>query len=182
MYVLLPEEEKKRLKREYKFRFTAVFMYVLGVSSLIGVGSVAPAYILSYVDEREADAQLKVIERDREDRGSAGLDEEINETKRLISLLTDNSSGINPIALSNIVDDLIRPRGTGVRISSISLSTQASSTVDVTISGVANTREVLVSYRRRLAEDPRISKVDLPVSDLAKSSDISFNLSISILP
>jgi hypothetical protein len=46
----------------------------------------------------------------------------------------------------------------------------------VNITGVATSRDVLLGFQKALAKDPHFSKVDLPISDLAKTKDIRFNI------
>jgi hypothetical protein len=63
-------------------------------------------------------------------------------------------------------------------MNSLSFTAVGTSTVEVVIRGTADTRDALVLFKRRLEQDPLISSVELPVSDLAKSKDITFALKL----
>jgi hypothetical protein len=47
------------------------------------------------------------------------------------------------------------------------------------VSGLAKTRQSLVAFSEALRKEPLIQKVDLPVSNLTKESNIQFTLTIT---
>jgi hypothetical protein len=49
----------------------------------------------------------------------------------------------------------------------------------ISISGRASSREVLLSFRRTLEDNPAFSKVDLPISNFIKGSNIRFYITLT---
>ena len=48
----------------------------------------------------------------------------------------------------------------------------------ISISGMAATRDILVAFEQNLENDPRLTKVELPVSALAENTNINFTMNI----
>ena len=48
----------------------------------------------------------------------------------------------------------------------------------VTVLGIAPSRELLLLFRRALEDDVAFKKVDLPISNFVKGSNIEFSLSL----
>ena len=51
----------------------------------------------------------------------------------------------------------------------------------IRLTGIATDREALAAFRERLLAHPAIATVNLPISSLAKESDITFNMTISMV-
>lgn len=176
MYTLIPQKDNHKLTTDYRLRVLAVLFFSLAVSLLIGIASLAPSYILSDQDEREAVARVEEMQRDRESRGVNELDKDAEEANRLATaLLGENELPV----FSVLVDDIVRNRGEGIVITSFTMKALSTTTLEAIVKGKASTRDALVGYRKRVVEDTRFTKVDLPISDLAKSKDIPFTLTLS---
>lgn len=179
-YTLLPEKEIKALKREYRIRLVIFFLFFMSVAVLAGIFSLAPGFILSYTQEKEALEHLKKVEKNRKDKGLDSVVKELNQTNTIIKKLEENSGNL---IYSKIVSQIIGHKTNGLSIKSfdISKSPNATSSADVVIQGKATTRDSLISFKNKLEADPLISNLQLPVSDLAKSKDISYSIKISII-
>ena len=179
-YTLLPEKEIKALKREYRMRLVIFFLFFMSVAVLAGIFSLTPGFVLSYTQEKEALSHLKNVEKNRKDNGLDSIVKELNETNTIIKKLEDHSGDL---VYSRIIFQIIGHKTSGLTIKSfdISKSPNATSTADVVIQGKATTRDSLISFKNKLEADPLISNLQLPVSDLAKSKDISYSIKISII-
>ncbi len=179
-YTLLPEKEIKALKREYRMRLVIFFLFFMSIAVIAGIFSLTPAFILSYTQEREALEHLKKVEKNRKDKGLDSIIKELNSTNLVIKQLEENTNGV---VYSKIIFKIIGYKTNGLSIKSfdVSKNPNATSSVDVIIQGKAATRDSLISFKNKLESDPLISNLELPVSDLAKSKDISYSIKISII-
>ena len=66
-----------------------------------------------------------------------------------------------------------------IKISQISFKDTGLDVKEVNISGTAPSRERLSLFRRALEGDPLFKKVDLPISNFIKGSNIRFSLSLT---
>ena len=71
-------------------------------------------------------------------------------------------------------------RPSDVRITSLSFTPSIGSKSTMAVKGVADTRSGLVLFTELLEDDELFETVELPVRDLAKSTDISFTISFDV--
>lgn len=179
-YTLLPENEIKKLKREYRTRLVIFMLFFMSCAVLFGIAALAPGYILSYSLEKDALDKLDVLQKSRQTSGSNNMIKELADSNKIINKLKDYKTSI---PFSSIISKIISYKPSGVSIRSFdvsSLTEEASSTINAVIQGKASSRESLVLFRDKISSDPLVEKVELPVSDLAKSKDISYSIKISI--
>jgi hypothetical protein len=176
MYTLIPQKYNQRLTNDYRLRVLTVLFFGLAIATLIGVASLLPSYIISEQSEKDAVTTADEIRKDRESRGVDVLEGESKEANRLTSALIGDS---DPASFSGLVNDIAGKRMSGIYITSFMMKSSGTTTLEAVIKGKASTRDSLVNYRRKMVEDTRFTKVDLPISDLAKSKDIPFTLTVS---
>lgn len=181
-YTLLPSQELRLLKKEYRIRVTIYMMFFLSFVILLGICALLPAYIYSYSQERALLARLGELQKSRASRGADEIKKELSDSTELINRLKNHKS---PIVYSSLVSQVIGYKTSGVGIKSISVKVenpQATTTqVVIIVQGVAGSRESLIQFRDRLEADPLVTKVELPISDLAKSKNISYSIKIETI-
>ncbi len=179
-YTLLPEIERRLLKREYRIRLFIFFLFFISCAILIGVFSLIPAYILSFSQEKDILKSLEYLQKNRKENGMEVIIKELKESDDIIKKLNENNK---ENIFSQIIYKIISHKNSGIYISSFQFpipDNESTSTQTAIIQGRASSRESLISFKGRLESDTSISKVELPVSDLAKSKDISFSVRVSI--
>lgn len=179
-YTLLPEKEIKILKREYRTRLVIFMLFFMSYAVLVGIISLAPAYILSYNREKEVLSRLEELKKDRQDNGQNTM---LNELASSTSIINKIKERKDSVIFSTIISQIIDYKPVGVTIKSFDINLsgdEKSSIITMVIQGKALTRESLVSFKNKLSTDPMITNVELPVSDLAKSKDISYSIKINI--
>lgn len=189
-YTLLPEKEMRTLKREYRTRLVIFLSFFVSIAILIGIVSLAPAYIFSHTEEAEVIRSIEALERDRQDRGADIVMQDLKETGDVVKKLKGYNDSV---IFSQIVSQVISLKPVSIKINSFNMpsvvpakktsgsSATTTPTLEVIIQGKSPTREDLVAFRDNLEADPLVTSVDLPVSNLAKSRDISFSLKILLL-
>lgn len=172
---LLPKEEKDVLRHEYRIRAFIVFCFAISVAVILGIGALFPSFVKSAYSRRSAEAQVEALKKNNNIDGIETIQEKIKLYQTFLTILDDTNENNS----SSFVDKLVSVRGS-VRINSISLSYVSTTTIDMSIGGIAPNRESLLSFKSRLADTFSGSTIDLPLSDLAKSTDITFGMKIQI--
>lgn len=175
MHTYLPETQKKELRKEYIVRLLIVICSTLLVITICTIIFMLPAYFVSYAGRTES---LKKTEAFSE-KGVATETKEVEaQVKAIIDVTNRFADGLgkmNALQAISLAHTALVP---GVSIQGIEFTYTASTTVDLRVSGIAKTRETLIAYKKKVETNPMVAKADLPVSDLAKSKDISFVLKI----
>ena len=181
-YTLLPEKEMKSLKREYRTRVFIVLCFFVSCGIIIGIIYLFPAFILSYSQGKDSLEKIDTIQKSRELRGIDTISEELSDNYQMIKKLkTDN--GMTKV--SEIVFEISKLRPSQISLTSFQINKTketATSSISVIIQGKAAARESLITFKKNLENDKRIIKVELPVSDLAKSKNISFSVRLTLNP
>lgn len=175
MHTYLPEEQKKTLRKEYIVRLAIVTMLVGTIVGMAGTIGMLPAYMSARSDVRDKEYQLS-------DEGERNLLAKTKEIEQQVKYATDFGNRLlegaqNPSLLEvlRIPNDSIVP---GIRLTSFEVSINASSTVDMRVGGISANRESLVTFRKNIESYKGVQKVELPVSDLARSKDLTFIIRI----
>lgn len=171
---LLTKEEKKKLRKEYVIRLGAVATFAVAAGVLAGIVALFPAYINLRTDLTlllEEAARFEADSAEEVARPFTALANTGNLVARLDSVLGAE-------AVSDITTNIFDLRPTGIAITAISYERDTSR---ISIEGIAETREALVGYVRAVRESPHFSDVTDPISDLARSADLSFRLQFTSL-
>lgn len=177
-YTLLPEKELRALKREYRTRILIVLICFISCGIIVGIISLLPSYILSYTQEKDSIGKLESVKKSRVDNGADTYSKELSDSSDILQSLKKDH---DPIIFSEILKRIIQYKNKSVSLNAfqISKTPNASSSIEMMILGKAMTRESLLEFKKNIEQDAGILKVELPLSDLAKSKDVSFSLKIN---
>ena len=175
MINLIPNEEKKRKVRDFYFRLSVVFLFILGFSVLVACVVFLPSYFISSVKKNFINNQLT----NQKAQLLPEVDKEIliqisDLEKRLI--LIENADKNKYLISTRVINEIISKKMSDIKIDKISY--QDSPTKSIHISGTAKSRERLLLFRKALENDPEFKKVDLPISNFVRGSNISFFLTL----
>jgi hypothetical protein len=178
-YTLLPEKEMRILRREYRIRVFIVLIFFISCAIFIGMGFMVPSFILSYTQEKESIRKIELMQKDRE---VSGIDNILGELSKSGELLKKLKEDADPVVFSDIIRSIINYKSTLISIQAIQITKnkEASSTIEMIVQGKAPTRELVLDFKKKLDQDSRIIKVELPISDLAKSKDLVFSMRITL--
>ncbi len=174
MFNLLPESEKKILRREYARRRAFVFFIACGALIVIAVVMLIPSYVLSHVKYGAA-----ITDRDattKESKDSPALP--VGDMQHIQDLLTFVGTGQPATTSSSIITTVAMARPKGIKILSISLVWGDKPAAQVR--GISATRESLRTFTDALKTSNIFDAVDLPVSSFAKDADIPFTIGMTI--
>jgi len=172
---LLPNRVKQQLRTEYRLRLSIVGLLLFSVALLMAGVFLVPSYLLSASDKMVVEDRMRFAEQ-----GPAPQEAESSiERLELAQLQVELLSTLQKSTLfSDRLIQIIEQKPAGVRIGIFFYTTRDEGENMLTLSGVAETREDLLSFERSLKSEPDFSSVTLPVSNLAKDRDLSFLVTI----
>lgn len=177
MINLIPNEEKKKKVRDFYLRFLIVCLFVLSFSMFLAFLMLLPSYFISSVKKNFANDQLTT----QKTKPTPEINQEIlSQIADLDSRLTliENAGKNKYIVSVEVVNKIVLKKMPDIKINQISYQNSSISGKIIRIYGTAGSRERLLLFRKALEDDTAFKKVDLPISNFVKGSNISFYLSI----
>lgn len=173
MYKLLPDRAKERVRREYLLRRLVVLLSAFILILLVFMVSLFPSYIFSKVRQKEvAEGTKNMIGRQEEGKGI--WDDWLMNINLKLKVLAPKLDVDRP---STLMTQVIEERVSGIKINSFTwLKSEGRS--ELSVVGVASNRQALLAFENKLNRSEKFLAVTLPVSNLAKDRDISFELKL----
>lgn len=175
MINLIPLAAKKSIVKEYWIRVLSVWMILWAFALLCGMSIIFPSYVLikSQVDVYATPA--------------AEASEKVADYKSASKVLIESSQQARIIVDENreqVMSDLVllfrSLQGDTVQLSGMTILRSDDGVAPVKLEGIADDRQSLASFRDRLLEQPNITVVDLPISNLARDRDIQFSITVTM--
>jgi Tfp pilus assembly protein PilN len=176
MFNLLPENEKKKITKEYAFRRNIVlFMFLFALGSVASV-SLFPSYLLSSGKIKETQQEITTIKNSLTLQESGNLSGVLKKTNIKLQTLGFVLSDMNA---SDLFEKVFDKRDVNIRITSIMYQKPSGKGAgSITFNGVAHDRESLSTFVDNLKKEPSFTQVDLPVANLAKDRNADFTIKI----
>lgn len=177
MINLIPKEEKKKKIKIFYYRLLIVVLFMLGLSIFIGSISLLPAYLVSRAKYNAVNQKLELQKKEV----IPTLSEETNLVVEKINSKLDLIENIQKTQFfisEKIINAIIANKMSEIKIINISYENDKITGKKVNIEGVAPSREALLSFRLALEGNKLFKKVDLPISNFVKGSNIQFSLSL----
>ncbi len=176
MINLIPPQARKQVRIEYWVRVVSVWMLLLAVASFICALLLIPSLVL-------IQSQLKAFEgayKTASDQNDAykALEKEVRDANTIARQLV--SIDVTPL-FTQFITDIENTAAKKVVLRSIDGKRNEEGFVEeIKVSGVAPTRTSLVAFKEELTKLDAFESVHLPLSNLAKDKDASFNIVITI--
>lgn len=174
-HTLLPIQERKSLRHEYRLRVAIVLCFMLSFAGLIGIGSLFPSFISMSAKERSELDAVTALKKQKDDSGIGDIEGTLKADAALLAAATPLTVGTLPSA---VIESVVSARGP-VDLTSLSVASGDGSSFDVSIRGVAPDRPSLLAFQNRLEQLAPGNKAVLPISELAKNSDIPFSIELT---
>ena len=175
MINLIPPHAKRSITIEYWIRVITVWCMLLAFAATVGLLVMLPAYVLvsSQVDVYRQSAESASQEIQNYENMSSVLNRS-TEQARIIA------EAKNKPVLSEYVALFQSLESSDIRIREITLAREGELNIaPIRMIGEADTRQALADFRDRLLATEVVEVVDLPISNLAKDSNIVLNLTIT---
>ncbi len=183
MMNLLSPQAEKTLTREYWVRVISVWAFLLSGACLTLALLLIPTYVLIHT-------QLSVITK-----GMSESSEKQKETEERFARAEGSIREANELAaalraplMNTAYSDLYEAIAEAGTKSQINLKTfimrQAvdASTKNVEVQGEARTRTELISFKTEIERSPYFEDAAIPISDLARETDLPFVMTITLSP
>lgn len=190
MINLLPDSNKKEIKKEYYTRLGVVVAIFLSALLVVRIASLLPSYLLisakhkSFL-ERSNSAGHQDIQAKRE-----SLEKVVTEINAKVAMLSGPEKATP--SPEKVFSEIISKKPSGIQLNSLSYedatqsgtkrteNASAPQNIRLSIVGTAKERNTLLSFVEMLNKDPLFSSVDLPISSLVKDRDLNFTLAVSL--
>lgn len=177
MINLIPNSEKKKMIRDFYFRFITVLFSAVGLSLILVIIALTPAYFFTTFRENLINESLVKQENTPIPTASQQAVSVSEELDRKISLI--NSFRDSKVKVSEqIISEIILNKLSDIRITQIQYSNSETGETKVLVRGNAPSRERLLLFRIALEDSLAFDKVDLPISNFVRGSNIEFSLNI----
>lgn len=179
MINLIPNHEKKTKVKDFYFRLTVVSFVVLALCILIAAIAILPSYFLSSVKRNLVASKIEVQKNQSIPQASQDILSTIATLGSRINLI-ENAEKKKYLISEKIINQIISQKMPEIKINQISYENTTAGGKKVVIRGFAPSREKLLLFRQALEDDVAFKKVDLPISNFVKGSNIPF--SINLIP
>lgn len=174
-YTFLPRAEHDKMQNEYRIRVSIVFLFFISISFIIGAGSLFPAYIYATIEEQ---LHLGEVANFKKSVDAASINSNQKQLTTSAGLLSSLDQYLEKDIYYSTISSIVSMKG-NTKISSIALDRSNPTTMNISISGNSPTRSDLLAFKSRLANLSSKTLVDLPISTLARDSEISFTLQVT---
>ncbi|KKU70080.1 MAG: hypothetical protein UY17_C0022G0008 [Candidatus Beckwithbacteria bacterium GW2011_GWC2_47_9] len=176
MFNLLPIEQKREIKREYILRLLIAGGAMAFISLAIAAFLVLPSYFIALAEYRLVLAEQLAAENLLELKEAAELRTVMRESRDKLSVSALLGGEVSP---SEVLDKALSARANneGVKIRGIRWERKTEKVFAVTLTGEADNRDALLSFKKGLDRDGTFEKVLLPVSNFANAENINFIIS-----
>ncbi|MEK7569465.1 MAG: hypothetical protein AAB500_01055 [Patescibacteria group bacterium] len=183
MINLIPNQEKKKKVKDFYFRLAVVTFFLLSFTILVASLAMIPAYFLSAAKK---DVVFTKLSEESNTPNSALL----LETQESIAALTKKLNIVEKVQKNEyrisgkVVNEILGDKISSIKITAILYETPlpknpGDPNKKVTVQGVATSREELLRFRRALEDNVAFQKVDLPISNFVKGSNIFFSITLT---
>ena len=142
---------------------------------LVAIVLLLPSYFLSTLRSQALEEQKLFVERAKEVRSKDSASTEFNALKDRITTLKSTEHK----AVYGILEEVVSQQVSGVLLNGFFFTQKSSGEWTLSVTGVSNTRDALLSFSNRLQQTGIFTSVELPVSNLAQNSDIAFTITAS---
>ena len=173
-HTLLPNEERKILYKDYRFRVLTVASLTFSSVILIGIVFLVPAFLEAY-NFKHAELSLVNSVNTKVNPNTQVIKDELIKDNMLLNI---SKNYRNESVFSSLMREVIGERQ-NISISSISIEPISSTSTNIVVQGIAPTRDGLLNLKNRLSKLEKVNSVELPLSGLTKSEQVPFSLRIN---
>jgi len=177
MINLIPIEERKRMIKDFYFRFFTVLFIILGLSMVVASIVFLPSYFFSIVKKNSVDQKLEIQKKEPVPQIDEETLSQIQDLRNKLSLVEKAETSKFSIS-EKVISEIVSKKMPDIKINHISYENDPVKKMSVKINGVAPSRERLLLFRNTLEQDPLFSEVNLPISNFIKGSNIEFYLDL----
>lgn len=170
---LLPQEQKKVLKKEYILKLAIVgnvLFSIVIVTALILLGTF---WLRLWNEENVLKQNIKLLNLNTDEKAQSEIVKNVNSQIKTLQIKTHILSSTDALRL------VLKNKNRGIKIFNIEFNNTILGG-KINISGNADTRENLIAFIQNLEKEKIIKMADSPISNLSKNNNIQFNIIITL--
>lgn len=176
---LLPQSFRDDITSEYRLRLATTGLAILAVVLLGTAALLAPSFILTESRLEQKQARLDSLSAATSATSTEQNKNIIAATDEKLSVIAEETEKLKPTDMVSLITQA-KPAGVSVRSISVQEAETESATQSVSISGVARTRDTLLTFEDNLNNQAQVQQVNLPIETLAARQNTQFSLTITI--
>ncbi len=177
MFFLLPQKNKKVLRREYHLRRWTVFLALLFFTIIIAIVLLVPTYVTLKFNNQQKSNELEIKEQTIEKMLNP---EAIYQIERVSNQL-DKITGISEnILFSLLIEAVLERVPNDVLLNNLSLKRGSDEEgIKIFINGRAENRNALLEFSESLLRNELFLETDISIDEFSRGVDIDFNFSVT---
>lgn len=173
MINLIPQVAKDKIISEYWVRVVSVWLFIISITSIVVLLLLLPVYVL--VTSKVSAYSTSANEGAGKVAEYAASASALTQVNNQAQMLLESGKAKQFSELAAAISEL---EGSDITINEFNFHRSGIVPESVQMNGEATTRQALASFRDSLMLLPWVKDVNLPISNLAKDRDITFNISI----
>lgn len=176
---LLPEQEKKQIKKLFNKRFATISVAFFSVAGFLATILIIPTFIYSKDTEKfllDKKAQLAGKETSGLEKS---LTEAITDINTRLQVFSDGPI-IFPMT-NTVLDPILKVKSNKIYINKFTgnIDQKKKGEMTITISGTATSRDALLKFSEDIGKLDGVSSVSVPISSFLRNSNVSFTINFS---
>jgi len=177
MINLIPIEQKKKIRDNFYYRLIIIVFFTVSALVIFLSLLISPSLFLSSIKKNIINQKLTVQELEvipKLDEQTLEALNNLNSKLYLIEKVKDSGYLIS----QKVIQEVILRKIPGIKITRIFYENDIALGKKISVSGIASGREELLLFRQRFEDYSLFKKVDLPISNFVKDSNLEFNLNL----
>jgi len=165
------------MAKSFYYRLLILAFAMLGLSLFIAIVALLPAYFISISKTNSAQAKLDA----QRNIPVPAFDKEALDTIKNLNgkiALVENAEKSKFSVSEQVIRAVLLKKMDSIKINHIAYE-EVAGVRKISVYGTAPSRDELLLFRKNLEEDPAFKKVDLPISNFVKGSNIQFFLTLT---
>ncbi len=177
MFNILPEIFRKGIKTDYQLRrllIILIFVFIVQFSFLVFI---FPSWITSYNKEKDITSQMEEINKSSSYQDADPVYSTIESTNFKLKIINTNLQYFNIVPLIKLI---LSNKIPGVSVGELSFVSSGAKSSTISLKGISVSRDLLILYKDALEKTKVFSRVDLPISNLAKDKNLIFTIDLTV--
>lgn len=170
MINLLPEIEKKKLKKIHQMKVAVLSMYMLALVGISLAVFLLPTFVLSESKEQTLVDKLAALKKNSENDKSDTLDKVIDDINSKLKVFPEQGEFVFS---QDVLGEVLSKKTEDISITSVTY-TVSDKDLKISVVGQAKDRESLLAFERDLSSVPQFIGIQLPISNFLKNNNIDF--------
>jgi hypothetical protein len=175
MFNLLPSKDQYNLSSEYRLRFAAIALLLLGALGMVALVALVPSLLLSYQKKQAVEKTFESLKLDVLSDSRRKFDEALIVAGKEARAL---KATVSAASVYGLIEDVIRAKPESIKISGFRVARNPDGTHRVALIGQARDRNSLLSFTKVLEKDKSFTKVTVPVSNFVEAENINYSIVI----